>query len=183
MREIWADIRGYEGWYQISNRGRVRSTDRVLEQGSRYGHSIKRHIIGKLLVPTDNGNGYLIVALHKNNKRDNHYVHRLVAEAFLDNPQKFPVVNHLDYNKKNNSIENLEWTTQIKNTQYSIQNMCVPKDGKPSSTGEKYITRKKGRWRLNIQRKCLRVDKLYSSLEEAILAKEAIMGDEKHFAG
>lgn len=176
QREEWVDIKGYEGLYQVSNIGRVRSVDRIIEQGSRYGHTINRRLRGRIISATDNGNGYLIVGLKKNQQSKNHYVHRLVAIAFVNNPDMYDVVNHLDYNRSNNRAENLEWTTQEENIRYSAINMCVTRDNRPPASGEKYITKKRDRWRLNIQRKSLRFDRTYPTLAEAIKAREVLIG-------
>jgi hypothetical protein len=181
--EKWRDIKGFEGWYQVSNLGRVRSVDRSIEQWSMYGHTIKRNIKGKIISATDNGNGYLIVGLKKNQMGKNKYVHRLVAEAFIEKPNGCDVVNHIDYDKKNNASSNLEWVTQLENIRYSAPNMRKEKAARLPASGEKYITKKGNRWRLNIQRESIRIDRKFATLEEAIEAREAIMGDEKHHAG
>lgn len=182
--EVWKDIPGYEGWYQVSNMGRVRSVDRVIEQVSSHGGMIIRHVKGHAITPTDNGNGYKIVGLRKNQDRKNFYVHRLVANAFIANADKKPVINHLDYDKSNNSFLNLEWTTQLENTRYSIPRMCKSRPHlKPKSTGVKYVTIRNGRYRLNIQHGGVRVDKTYATLEEAVAAKGVLIGDKEYYAG
>lgn len=108
--EIWKDIREYEGLYQISNLGRVKSVNRKVECGVRV-ITIKEKI--RKLNP--NGNGYLNLLLHKEGVKKAHRVHRLVAEAFLPNPFNLPEVNHKDGNKLNNSVDNLEWCTKSHN--------------------------------------------------------------------
>lgn len=116
--EVWKDIRGYEKYYQISNLGRVRSLDRIIKDEK---NNRTFNIKGKIITPTDNGNGYLIIGLRKNGKRKNKYIHRLVAEAFLDKCDGQEYINHIDFNKKNNNISNLEWCTQKENINYSIK--------------------------------------------------------------
>ena len=116
--EVWKDIRGYEKYYQISNLGRVRSLDRIIKDEK---NNRTFNIKGKIITPTDNGNGYLIIGLRKNGKRNNKYIHRLVAEAFLDKCDGQEYINHIDFNKKNNNISNLEWCTQKENINYSIK--------------------------------------------------------------
>lgn len=102
MEEIWKDVKGYEGYYQVSNLGRVRSLPR--NKGKRvYG--------GKILKQVDRGNGYLCISLSKNNQKSPLIsVHQLVAQAFIDNPNNLPQVNHIDGNKQNNRADNLEWS-------------------------------------------------------------------------
>ena len=119
MAEKWKDIKGYENIYQVSNLGRIRSLDRIYVQPSRWGTSMLKKYKGKVLNPTDNGNGYLIISLRDDNrKRKSFYVHRLVAEHFLDNPNNLPEVNHKDEDKTNNFVENLEWCTASYNRTY-----------------------------------------------------------------
>ena len=95
--EVWKDIRGYEKYYQISNLGRVRSLDRIIKDEK---NNRTFNIKGKIITPTDNGNGYLIIGLRKNGKRNNKYIHRLVAEAFFDKCDGQEYINHIDFNKK-----------------------------------------------------------------------------------
>lgn len=112
--EIWKDIEGYEGLYQISNLGRVRSLDRIIN----FKNGRSRLFKGKIFNLSKDTNGYLYAPLCKNGKYKNKSVHRLVAQAFLPNPNNLPYVNHKDENKTNNCIENLEWCTPKYNTNY-----------------------------------------------------------------
>ncbi len=105
MKEIWKDIEGYEGLYQVSNLGDVRSLKYA------GGNKVK-------ILKQGNVNGYKRVSLHKNNKQKNYFVHRLVAMTFIPNPNNLPLVNHKDENKTNNSVDNLEWCTQKYNINY-----------------------------------------------------------------
>ena len=100
--------------YQISNKGRIKSLDRYVKN-SKKGNRLIRE---KVLNPTDNGHGYKIIGLMHKGKRKNHYIHRLVAEAFIPNPEHYPQVNHKDEDKSNNSVENLEWCTPKYNMNY-----------------------------------------------------------------
>ena len=102
-KEIYKDIKGYEGEYMVSNRGNV--------------YSCKRNIILKPAI----AKGYLRVGLYKDGVRKYFLVHRLVAEAFIPNPKNLPVINHLDEDKTNNDVSNLEWTTSKENTRYSCK--------------------------------------------------------------
>lgn len=101
MEEIWKDIKGYEGLYQVSNLGRVKSLGNGKE---------------KIRKTNISSNGYLSLILVKNKKGKNFSVHRLVAEAFIDNPDNLPCVNHKDENKLNNCVDNLEWCTKQYNS-------------------------------------------------------------------
>lgn len=117
MEEIWKDIEGYEGLYQVSNLGRVRSLDMVLPCNSkgvmstRVRHGvIRRQHIGHT--------GYHYVLLLHGKRRKNFRVHRLVAAAFVPNPLNLPEVNHKDEDKNNNRADNLEWCTSKYNHNY-----------------------------------------------------------------
>ena len=107
MKEIWKDIKGYEGLYQVSNLGRVKSFPR------RGTHVKEIHI----LKPAKDGKGYYMVHLSKNNKKHMKRIHRLVAETFIPNPNNLPQVNHIDGNKANNISSNLEFCTNEYNMQ------------------------------------------------------------------
>lgn len=104
MIEIWRPVKGFEGAYSVSNKGRIRN-DRS----------------GKILNPSKNNEGYLYVALSNNNYKKHKRVHRLVAEAFIANPLNKPQVNHIDHNKENNTALNLEWVTPQENTDHEIR--------------------------------------------------------------
>lgn len=109
--EEWRDIKGYEGLYQVSNLGRVKSLKRIV----RAGKNKQRIVNGKILSPWKTSHGYLSVSLGRNNK---FAVHRLVAIAFIENPHNYPDVNHKDENKTNNILENLEWCNHSYNALY-----------------------------------------------------------------
>ena len=112
-KEIWVDIEGYEGDYMISSWGRVKSLPRTCKTKSgirRVGEVILRSWLTH--------DGYLRVGLWKENKVKFYTVHRLVAQAFLDNPNNLPEVNHIDEDKTNNHVENLEWCDNKYNMNY-----------------------------------------------------------------
>lgn len=118
MKEIWKEIKHYEGLYEVSNLGRVRSLDRrVLNPKT----GVMQLYHGKILAQSDNGRGYLIVSLWKDGKGKSEYVHRLVALTFLPNPYMLPQVNHIDEVKSNNELSNLEWCNSGYNNSYGTK--------------------------------------------------------------
>lgn len=110
MKEVWKDIVGYEGLYQVSNFGNVKSLEKYIVQKRRK--YIKKESI---LKNNESPYGYLYVNLYKNGKGKGFFVHRLVGIAFIPNPLKKPTINHIDGNKKNNCVCNLEWNTYLEN--------------------------------------------------------------------
>lgn len=113
MTEEWKPIEGFEGIYEVSNLGRVKSLKRITDE--------IHHIPCKILKPTTNKDGYVRVGMRKNKKQFSKTVHRLVAEAFIPNPNNLPEVNHLDGNKQNNRAENLSWCTAKQNQKHSLE--------------------------------------------------------------
>lgn len=116
IEEIWKDIEGYEGLYQISNLGRVKS----LKRYSKYKNS-KRFINEKIIKLQKSKNGYLRVELCKNNIKKKYLIHRLVGYAFLNNYDNNLEINHKDGNKQNNNVENLEWITRSENERHAYK--------------------------------------------------------------
>ena len=111
--ELWKDIKGFEGYYQVSNYGNVRGITR--HDGC--GRRIRK---GQLIKPKLKRNGYLEVGLTKKGQKKKFFtVHRLVAEHFIDNPKHKSQVNHIDCNKQNNNVNNLEWVTQRENMRHA----------------------------------------------------------------
>ena len=119
MSEVWKPIKGYECIYEVSSLGRLRSVDRTYEQVNRFGTMSVHSLKGKILSPKPTKAGYLRIGLRPQpDIRNWHSVHRLVAEAFIPNPDNLPQVNHKDENKQNNNVSNLEWCTASYNSSH-----------------------------------------------------------------
>ena len=105
-KEIFKDIEGYEGIYQVSNFGKIRKIKLGKE---------------RILRPCKDSRGYSVVSLFKNKTRKMHKMHRLIAIAFIPNPANKPQINHKDGNKLNNNLDNLEWNTALENVRHSFE--------------------------------------------------------------
>lgn len=118
MEERWTDIPGYEGMYQASTSGKIRSVDRKIlrSDGIMYEHK------GKNLKPCINASGYLALSLRKNGSAKSYLVSRLVAMTFIENPENLPEVNHKNEIKTDNNITNLEWIGRKENCNYGSRN-------------------------------------------------------------
>lgn len=128
MTEIWRPIAGYEGLYEISSLGRVRSLDRTVEvPDARWGGIMLRPIRGRPLRPFTDANEYFTVTLCMAGRRWAASVHRLVAGAFCDKPDGCDEVNHKDGAKQNNHSSNLEWTTHQGNCEHAVENGLTKK--------------------------------------------------------
>ena len=117
--EVWKDVVGYEGLYKVSNKGNVYSVGRINSQCKKIG--------GIILKPGYTRGGYLLVNLCENGKVKSKYIHRLVLEAFVENPNNLPEVNHLDEIKDNNELSNLEWCDSSYNINYGTRTERVSK--------------------------------------------------------
>lgn len=126
MKEVWKDIPNYEGLYQVSSLGNARSLN----------YNREKRV--KELRPYKNNRGYLAITLFHNNKQKGKMIHRLVAEAFIENKQDNAFVNHKDGNKLNNNVENLEWCTP----QYNIKEAFRIGLNKPQKGSEHHLSRK-----------------------------------------
>lgn len=115
--EIWKDIKDYEGLYQVSNLGNVRSLDRIIT----FKNGTKQFFKGKILKQKLDKNGYLRVTLTKNNHLSLKQVHRLVGIAFIPNPENKPTINHKKGIKTDNRVSQLEWATYQEQTQHAIK--------------------------------------------------------------
>jgi hypothetical protein len=122
MKEIWKDVSGYEGIYKVSNLGNVKSVDHTVTIISpHYYNGRTMFIKGKDIALRNTKRGYKAVVLCYEGSRKDYSVHRLVAEHFLENPNNLPVINHIDENKQNNIVTNLEWCDQPYNVTYGTR--------------------------------------------------------------
>ena len=118
--EIWRPIKGYEGLYDVSSYGRVRSVDRYKSNNGGI-----QWIKERILSPEKDKCGYLQVFLHCNGKQHQRKIHRLVAQTFISNPDNLPCVNHKDEDKTNNRVDNLEWCDAKYNCNYGTRNIRI----------------------------------------------------------
>ena len=169
MSEIWKDIPGFEGMYQVSNLGRVKRLPLGKQYPSRQTHNNIRKVHIK--------NGYYQVNLSKGNRVKWFGVHRLVALAFIPNPNKFPCVNHKDENKMNNNAENLEWCTHRYNNNYGTakqrQIESMKKNDPLNLRTQKSLETRRKNGRSNARKPVVQIDllgnvvRIYNSISEA----------------
>lgn len=184
--EEWRPIKGFEGLYEVSNLGRVRSVDRI----THYSDGRIGRMYGKILSPTLAGGGYARVILVKDGKKYSKTVHRLVAEVFIPNPDNLPFIDHINCIRNDSRVENLRWCTPSGNNQNPITNMRMSLSHKGKSMTKEAIekakatrNKKKGteEYRLFIERKrrvrfCKQVeqfDKQGNKIGEYFSASEA----------
>lgn len=152
-QEEWRDIKQFPGTHQVSNLGRVRSLDYKVKNGHGW-----RSVRGQILKPFKTWNGYLEITIGGKNHK--HFmVHRLVAEAFIPNPDNLPIINHKDENKTNNHVDNLEWCTKSYNALYGS---CQEK-----------LRKHKCRKVVAIDKDSLQIVKTYNSMQEAMADTKA----------
>ena len=166
MREVWKDIKGYEGLYQVSNLGRVKSLDRIVYQKNSFGNIQKNIYKGKILSLFEDKDGYLRVNLKKDKKMKQYGVHVLVANTFL-NINKFKYmeyedlskidinrlqINHKNENKKDNCIDNLEFCTVAYNTNYGSREQKIIQLDLSGKIIKVWDSRKKASKELHISR-------------------------------
>ena len=128
LNEVWKPVKGYEGLYEVSNLGNVRSVDRYVMNGN-----CCCFLKGKPKKAYYSSDGHLKVRLYKNNQGKKYFVHRLVAETFIPNPNNLPCIDHIDRNYLNNSADNLRWCTQKENMNNPLtreHNKNRPKEAK-----------------------------------------------------
>lgn len=121
MIEVWKDIKGYEGLYQVSNYGRVKSLDHIVTQKAKGNGTLSRLVRGRVLKTGRDKDGYCLIALSKNGKVRGFKVHRLVADAFIPLVQGKEIINHKDSNRRNNKVTNLEWCNTHENALHAYK--------------------------------------------------------------
>lgn len=131
MKEIWKDIENYEGYYQISNLGRVRSLDRIVKRSdgrieNRKGKLMSTRVSNSNKAKNKNASDRENITLNKDGQIKHHLIHRLVAQAFIPNPENKKTVNHIDGDSLNNIVTNLEWATHSENVIHAYNNNLYP---------------------------------------------------------
>ena len=157
MNEIWKDIKNYKGLYQISNLGRVKS---LRDKNKKYRE--------KILKQYKDNCGYYYITLSANSNIKKHKVHRLVAQAFIPNPENKKEVNHIDGNKENNAITNLEWCTGKENKQHAWKiGLCRPIHHTEETKRKLSEMRKGGKNPLSKRVRCITTYEIFGSVVEA----------------
>lgn len=155
MKEIWKEINDYNGQYFISNLGNIKSL-----KSSKY------------LKPQNDGSGYLFVMLSKNSIRKNYKIHRLVAEHFIENPNNYKVVNHIDGNKLNNKVDNLEWCTHGENNQHAWKMNLNKNTHKQRAQASKWCRNNREKLQKGLDKKsmkvlCVNTGEVFNTVREA----------------
>lgn len=164
--EVWKPIKGYEGLYEVSNLGRVKSLERKVKAKNKYG-TVDRTVTEKILKYSINHKGYYLVKIC-NQVNKSFLVHRLVAEAFIDNPENKLQVNHINGDKKDNRVCNLEWCTNNENQKHAINMGLIDIDERIKRLNEarRRLKRKPIEAIEKIKKRCLQYDKQMNLIKE-----------------
>lgn len=143
-KEIWKDIPGFEGYYQVSNLGNIKSLDRITPAKNRWGQDNPRRYKGKPLKPQCSKVGYYVVKLNMRKFSRSYFIHHLVMKSFIPNPDPLRLsnINHKDGNKINNRLENLEWCTPEQNTRHGIKMGLTTVPGKGTNNPRAQLVEK-----------------------------------------
>jgi hypothetical protein len=164
-KEIWKSVEGYEGIYEVSNMGRARSLPKKWVCGNNNNNFYHD---GKILKTSPNSEGYINIFLYKNGKRKTYKLHRIVAIAFIDNPNKYPLVDHINGIRHDNYIDNLRWCTNRQNS--SFDNRNIKKTSKYAGVSI-HLPTNKWRARIVINKKEIHLG-LFNSQEDALESYE-----------
>jgi len=164
--EEWKDIEGFPG-YQVSNMGYVRSLDRIIKRSN--GQTVYNlHLKGIELKQKINGDGYITFPLTNiNGKQQYKSLHKILANAFIPNPENKPTVDHINRNKLDNNISNLRWASRSE--------QCFNRNFPTGKAGEKYITQTRNTFMVHINNINIRVRKGFKTREEAIAYRDSII--------
>lgn len=154
IEEVWKPVKGYEGIYEVSNIGRVKSCERIVTRSN--GRKI--NFPEKIMKPSINHKGYEVIDLRKNGKRECGFVHRLVGKAFIKNPDNKKQINHKNGVKRDNNVDNLEWVTNKENVIHAYKNNL-------NNNRNAIESRKRKVDQLTLENEFI---KSYNSIEEAI---------------